>query len=288
MKPVLEKINVSHDCSFSVKKDVLPYIDTPWHYHPEYELVYIEKSHGKRFVGDSVDNFSAGDLAFLGPGLPHVWKNDDVFYKNIPELKAIAWVIHFNENVFGCDFFNLPEMASIKHVLKSSVRGLLIKSNEANKIAAIMKNMLEEMPVKRVTLLIEILSVLAHSKHLNYLASEGFTKSFSHDSDKLNLIFDYICTHFRDEIELDKLAAIGGMSKTSFCRFFKAKTKKTFSQFLNEIRLGYAKKLLMEGRLNVNQIGYECGYNNPSYFNRQFKQLEELTPLEFQMKHSAK
>lgn len=281
MSIILEEIPIKNEHSFRSKVDVLPHIKVPWHYHPEFELQYIEKSKGIRIVGDCIDTFTEGDMVFMGPNLPHVWKNDEHFYRKSPDLRAVAWVIHFRADVLGKDFFDLPEMSRIKRILELSARGIIIKGSTKYKIIQIWQKLNSANFTQRIIYLLQILDTLAQSDDLEHLASEEFAHIFNKSSNqKLYQIYEYISRNFQQRIDLEDIAHEAHMSKTAFCRFFKNKTGKTFSEFLNQMRINYARKLLIEGKLSISQIAYECGFNSPSYFNRQFKAHTDMAPKE--------
>ncbi len=281
MSLLLEEISIKNEHSFRSKIDVLPHIEVPWHYHPEFELIYIEKSKGTLIVGDCIDNFKDGDLLFIGPNTPHVMTNEKAYYKKNSELRAIAWVVHFKEDSFGKEFFLIPEMYRIKNFLAKSFQGVRISGSTKYKIIQHLKTLHSSDFSQRIIILLQILQILAQSDDLKYLASKNFVESFQQRSNKkLYKIYEYVSQNFQQKIELDEAARIANMSKTAFCRFFKNKTQKTFSEFLNEMRINYARKLLAEGSLTVAQIAYECGFNSPSYFNKQFKTLTGKAPLQ--------
>lgn len=281
MSIILEEIPIKNEHSFRLKIDVLPHIEVPWHHHPEFELFYIEKSKGSLVVGDCIDRFNDGDMIFIGPNTPHIMKNDDSYYQKDTELHAIAWVVHFKEDSFGKEFFLLPEMQRIRKFLIKSFQGVKIEGSSKYKIIQLLKTLHSSDYSQRIIILLQILQIIAQSEDLEYLASENFVESFKQASNqKLYKIYEYVSKNFQQKIELDEAARIANMSKTAFCRFFKSKTKKTFSEFLNEMRINYARKLLAEGKLSVSQIAYECGFNSPSYFNRIFKTATGQSPLQ--------
>ncbi|MDQ2180037.1 AraC family transcriptional regulator [Marinifilum sp. D714] len=285
MSLVLEEISVKKEHSFRSKIDVLPHIEVPWHYHPEYELIFIEKSHGTLVVGDCIDHFNDGDMIFIGPNTPHIMKNDDLFYSKESEERVIAWVVHFKEDSFGKEFFLLPEMKRIKEMLINSFKGIRIDGSTKYKIIQLLQNLHSSDYSQRIIVLLQILQLIAQSEDLEYLASDSFVESFKQSSNqKLYKIYEYVSENFQQKIDLDEAAKVANMSKTAFCRFFKSKTQKTFSEFLNEMRINYAQKLLAEGKLTVAQIAYECGFNSPSYFNKQFKAKTGYAPLEIRNK----
>jgi AraC-like DNA-binding protein len=282
MKLRLEKLTLEPKYSFVLQQDVLPYYPTPWHYHPEYELVLVVKSTGQRIVGDWIENFSDGDLVFMGPNLPHVYTNDPAYYEGNPDLLAEAIVVHFREDSFGRNFFSLPEMILVNKLFDQSKFGLKILGETRQRVAGMMHDMLGRSGHQRLIWLLTILEILSLSDDLLPLASPGFVQQpNTSGTDRITRVYEYIMTNFRRGISLTSVAEIASMSPPSFCRFFKACTRKSFSHFLNEVRIGYACKLLLEDKLNISQICYESGYNNISNFNRQFRKITGTSPLHY-------
>lgn len=282
MKPRQEKLILDPKYSFVLQKDVYPYYPTPWHCHPEYELVLVVKSTGKRTVGNHEEAFFDGDLVLLGPNLPHCYQNDSAYYENNPSLTAEAIVIHFNEDFLGKEFFNIPEMSPVRKLFHRSQCGLKILGETRQRVADMMHEMLNLNGYKRILHLLGILELLALSEEADVLASPGYVQQHAvADNDRITKVHDYIMANFRRNIGLADVAKIANMSVPTFCRFFKSCTRKAFSSFLNEIRIGYACKLLVEENYNISQICYESGFNNMSNFNRQFKRITDKSPLQY-------
>ncbi len=283
MNPILEKVTPASDCSFAIKEEILPYVKIGWHFHPEYELTLFTESSGKRFIGDNTDNFSAGDLLFLGPHLPHYMRNEEMYYKKIPHKRIRAIVVHFTGNFLGHAFFEIPEMAPVKRLLDSSLRGIHISGDTQVKVAGEMERLLKLKGFERLKCLLDILEMMANSGDQRLLASAGYRNTFSaDDAARINKIFDHLFLHFTEEITLADAASLIFMSTSAFCKFFKSRTGKTFTNILNEIRIGHACKLFIEKDVSVSEVCYSCGYNNLSYFNRRFKLITKYSPLDYQ------
>ncbi|MDN3549411.1 AraC family transcriptional regulator [Mucilaginibacter aquaedulcis] len=282
MKPLLLKVSSGPAHSFSVRHDVLPDINNRWHCHPELELIYFKKGNGTQFIGDSIKQFKAGDMVLVGSNLPHYWRFDDVYFSDeAPEVEMI--VVHFCENFWGDQFLQLPENKLIKVLLERSKRGLQISGNTKEKVAGELAAMLDTDGAERIIMLLKALNTMAVSNPANYLTSIGF--KYDHDeseNDRLNNIYEYSVRNFRKKIYLDEIAEIAGVSSNSFCRYFKSKTRKTYSQFIIEIKVGYACKLLIENKLNIKQLCYDSGFNNFSTFHKHFKQVTGKSPLIYQ------
>lgn len=285
VKPILRKIDAGRN-SFSIREDILPYLYNHWHYHPEVELTLIRKGRGTRLVGDSLEPFAEGDLILLGKNLPHLWRGDGIYFKKIPGLKMEAIAIHFQENCLGDGFFQLPEMKMIHDLLQKARRGIKLTGKLKADIVDKMEGMLRAKDAERITLLLDILHLIAVSSNTRILSSAGFTRYYDvSNTDRINLIYDYTFNNFQDKMTIADVAKISSISKHSFCRYFKTRTLKTYWQFLMEIRIGQACKFLIESDMSVAQVCYACGFNNLSNFNRYFKKLVRETPLQFAKEH---
>ncbi len=283
MLPKLEKILKSLNSSIAVKREVTPYMDYPWHYHPEYEIIFVEKSYGLRLMGNHVGNFNDGDLVFISSNLPHVWKNDRDFYVGNENLFVDVYVIHFLEDALAKGFFDLPELTKIKKLFLLGQQGLRIKGeDEIKKISELIKAVYKASGLDRLILFLTTLDTLANAESYELLSSVGYAKpAKTEDTERLNKIMNFTMERYHQKIDLDEVADLVNLTKPSFCRYFKSRTHKTYSQFLNEIRIANACKLLISKNMRISEICYETGYNNISHFNKQFKRITKLTAIEY-------
>ena len=281
MKPVLEHLSPEKEESFFAESFDFPYFGTPWHYHPEFELVLILESHGKRLIGTNVSNFQKNDLTFLGPNLPHIYKNPEAYYAQGSALRARSIVIHFLEKSLGLDFLALPQTHKIIRLFELSKQGMDITGKTKEQVILKMKHLLQVKGMDRLICLLNILNQLANTTEYNLISRPGIIGHNQVDAERLNRIFQFMLQNFSRRITLEEVADLVCMTRTSFCRFFQEHTKRTFSSYLTDIRLSHASKLLRESTSNIAQISYECGYSNLSNFNRQFKHNFLLTPKEY-------
>ena len=290
MKPQLLKVQTRADYSFSVREDIYPYFYDKWHYHQEYELIYIEKGFGTQFIGDSIKPFKEGDVLLVGSNLPHYWRCDDVYFQDSSNISVKAIVVHFKEDFWGKDFLNLPENLLVKEMLETSKRGLQINGKAKTEVIAILKEMLIAEGAEKIILLLKTLFVISKNTQLNQiLSSSGFTPLVeAKESERLDRIYKFTYTNFRRKISLSEVAAQACMSTHSFCRFFKSHTRKTYSEFLQEVRIGYACKLLIENKLSLAQVCYNSGFNNFTNFYKYFKLITGKTPQQYQKLHTRK
>lgn len=286
MQPMLIKVNVPQQASFSVNRyvheDRFPGI---WHFHNEYELTLILESSGSRMVGDNIDRFTEGDLVFIGKNLPHTWRNDALHSFE----KSEALVLHFLDHFCGRQFFEIPEMERVRRLLDRSHRGIRVGGKTRDEVAELLLKMEQTAGVNKVIQLLSVLNLLAASDDLSELSSEGFANSIDDSgSDRLNQVYEYVMNNFQEDITLVKVAAVANMSPTAFSRYFKNRTRKSFTRFLIELKIGYACKLLMKEEMTVAHVCYESGFQNLSNFNQQFKSIMGFTPKKYQLMHAGK
>ena len=282
MRPQLLIVPKGPNQSFSARHDIVPHFLNRWHYHVELELIYILNGEGTQFIGDHISRFSKGDMLLIGSNLPHYWRCDDNYFRDISELFAEAKVIHFLQDFLGEPFMNLPEIINISDLLKKAQQGLLIKGETKEKLKPFLLTIQATTSAKKIILLLEMLNLIATSTDLTLLSSSTFQNNYNKsETERLNDIYNHTMSNFKQKISLEEIASVACLSVNSFCRYFKSQTKKTYSQFLTEIRIGYACKLLIENRLTISKICLESGFNNFSNFNRYFKMVTGQCPLEY-------
>ncbi|GEP94549.1 helix-turn-helix domain-containing protein [Chitinophaga cymbidii] len=281
MKPALEHLPKEPGHSFVVRNFDYSYYPTPWHYHPEYEIVLVTESTGKRFIGDHLSDFGPGNLAFLGPNLPHHYRNDDRYYEAGSVLRAKSIVVHFTEASLGKDFLELPEAARLRKLFERSLCGLDINGKTHRKVCDRLHEMSGLAGLKRWLCLVDILLEIAESGSVTAITKSPLVGYNEKESRRLGDVFDWIMANFEHDIRLSEAAAIAEMNENAFSRFFSLRTRKTFSGFVQELRLQKAARLLIENELSVTEVCYECGYNNISNFNRQFLHHYHMNPMKY-------
>ncbi|TRZ41786.1 AraC family transcriptional regulator [Robertkochia solimangrovi] len=276
-KPALEVINPSFGSSFSlVKYDVNQNQNTSyWHYHPELELVYVNGGSGKRQIGSHISYYTNGDLILIGSNLPHCGFTDK-FTGNKNEF-----VIQLPPDFLG-DLINKPEMKNIRLILERCKGGLAFTGATKEKIGERIEYLAGLPNFDRFLGIMSILNDLQISEEYQILNASGFSiQADVQDNDRINIIFNYVKTNFQEQISLEKMADMSGMTVPSFCRYFKKMSGKTFTNFVNEYRLVHASKLLAEKPVSITEICYESGFNNFSYFNKSFKKFTGKSPSEY-------
>jgi AraC-like DNA-binding protein len=251
---------------------------TGWHFHPELELLYVIQGTGTRFIGDDIAPIRAGELVLIGENLPHAWQADQVGDGEVPR----AVVVQFRREFLGTDFFAIPEFAHLGRLLDRAAQGLLFAGETVPDVTDALLRLGTQPPMERIFTLLGVLDQLAARSDDRPLARPGFLEEYHRTSDeRIDRVYDFTLAQFGREITLRQAAGAAGMNEASFCRYFKAHTRKTYVEFLNEIRVGYACRQLLATDRDVAQICYECGFGTISNFNRRFKLVTGLTPTQY-------
>jgi len=264
----------------------IPCLDSSWHYHPQFELLYISQSFGIRFVGDSVSQFSPGELVLVGPNLPHLWRNDPSYYKEGDENRVKTIVIKFSRNFVGEGTFNNPEFLNIGQMLDESKFGISFGSIISRKLHNDLIGIIDLSPAEQSIKLLTILLSLSQSEDKYVLSSTDMRQYTTDNSQRIDDILKFISDNYSNDIGLDDVAEVACMTTNSFCRFFKRMTNKSYTQFLNEVRIRNAARLLVqEDNLSVSEVADIVGYTSITNFNRQFKQILNKTPRDYRQIH---
>jgi AraC-like DNA-binding protein len=287
VQAILRKIDSTDSNSFVARTDRFSYFYNKWHFHPEFELTYIIHGKGNRFVGDSIEFFEDGDLVLIGANLPHVWKNDSSYFEGRDDQIAMANVIQFLPKFFGETFYSLKELGNIRILFEKSALGLKIEGDTKVQVVHLMSKIFEtENSLKRLCILLEVLELIAVSEDLKQLSSQAFVDAYQKfDTQKINKVYEFTLNQYHRKILIEEAAMVATMSIPNFCKYFKSRTQKTYVQFLTEVRIGFACRMLIENKKSVQQIAFDCGFHNLSNFNRNFRLLKKMTPNDFKNNH---
>ena len=282
MKPQLLKFTNQPACSFGIRRDRVPMMNNCWHYHPEIELIHVVDGSGTHYIGDGVNNFGPGDLVMIGSNLPHYWRFDSNYLNGeSPDLTDIR-VIHFCDDFWGKDFLMLPENKILVSLFEKAKSGLIIRGTNKIRIQQIINEMLLIDGTKRLLLLIEVLLLIYKSEYKS-LSSNAFINNIkASENDRISAIYAFTFSNFERKFSIKEVAEAASISENYFCRYFKLRTKKTYSQFLSEVKIGHACRLLIENKMSIKQICFACGYQNFSSFHKFFKLITSQTPLAYQ------
>ena len=286
MKPHFHKVPITLQSSFSIRHDIKPDFGNVWHYHPELELHYNIKGEGVRFIGDNISNFAADEMVLLGENLPHTWRCKEEYFQNNPALNVEAMVIHFLPDCLGKHLLTLPEAYLLPKLFEKAKSGMIIYGQTKIELAKLMEKSLHANNLERIIILLTILKTLAETDEYHLITSKNtFYQSNESETLRINKICTYTLTNYKKDITLEEVASLSNLSITSFCRYFKLMTKKTYYDFLIEIRVSHACRFLIENKLPTEMICFNCGFNNVSNFYRHFKKVTGLTPLDYKRKY---
>ncbi len=282
MKPLIQKLPLSESTSFVAKTFRTPNFEVGWHQHIEYELILFTEGSGLSFVGNDVGEFEAGDIYFLGTNLPHT------FQKREPDMITSAVVVQFREDFWGKDFINIGESRSIKNLFETSMYGLKVNGKSKEQLFPLIKGLENANGFKRVLILGECLEIIAEAKEFTAVSTQEIKQFTNKDKECIDRIFQFTINSFRDTVTLTQVADIACLSIPAFCNYFKKSTKKTYIDFLNEVRIGYACTLLMDTKKSVIEICFESGYNTVANFHKQFFKIKKFTPLQYRKYFTSK
>jgi AraC-like DNA-binding protein len=276
MKATFEKIEPVFGNSFTIRQFTDCSNKPFWHFHPEYEIVYVSNGSGKRHIGDHISYYEDGDLIFLGPDLPHFG-----FTEGMSE-EHVEVVVQMKADFLGRDFWQKPEMEAIRQLFGRAEQGLSFYGHTKKLVGDRLVGMLELNNFDRLLELLSILQQLATSEEYNLLHATGFAVEVNaQDHDRMETIYAYVQENFQEEVSLEEVAKRINMTVPAFCRYFKKLTRKTFIEFVNEIRIAHACRALTDEHLSIAAVSFDSGFNNLSHFNKQFRLITGVSPREY-------
>ncbi|MDQ6842758.1 MAG: AraC family transcriptional regulator [Bacteroidota bacterium] len=253
--------------------------NAPLHSHPNYEMNFVIKGNGTRYIGNNIGDFEEGDLILLAPSVPHRWQNTSKKQHDYSSL-----VIQWGENFLGRDWLSTPEFKDIRRLLELSVKGIKFDKYIGKEIKKKQSDLLVLPPFEKLVLLLQLLNELAKSNEFKILCDEEFSFNNHIPNSRLDIICNFIKEKYSEKITLANAATLVNMSEGAFSKFFSQTTKKPFFSFLNEYRIKMARKFLSETDMRANEIGYACGYECLQFFYRQFMKYAECSPQTYRKK----
>lgn len=270
-KPVNEAVTYQEDSDITLYNKL--------HQHEEIQISFIKSGEGTVVIGDTITDYTAGDIIVIGSNLPHVFNSDTK-----SETPSFMMTLFFSKNSFGNNFFELNEFRTLKTFFKQLKYGLKLQSNQ-DKLKTLFFKLRISSKLEQFILLFEIIQLISSSKS-EQISSFVYQRNYKDDEGKrMSAIFDYTMLHLNESINLEKIASVANMTPNAFCKYFKQRTNKTYFQMLNEIRIEHACKLLLrEKELSISGVALQSGFQNISNFNRKFKLVKQLTPSDFRSK----
>ena len=281
MTASLKKISVKEDESFFIGIFQDNMEKSTWHYHNNYEISFITEGSGKRIVADSIEEFQPGDLVFIGRNLPHVWISDKEIHT--PTTRSLEMVfLQFTSEVFSSQLLSLPELKYVAKAIELSERGIQIVGQTLNEVSEIMLQLPYLKSFDRMLHFFRLMDIIGRSETNIPLASKEFLKlRFKTGNKRIAAIHEYLMNNYREEVDLKRLAELVNMAEGSLCRFFKMNMGMTVFEYLNQLKVELACKLLMDNDLSILEVCLDSGYNNLSHFNKQFRKINGIPPSEY-------
>jgi len=278
VKPQIQKLPLTESTSFVARTFRTPDFEVGWHQHAEYELILFTEGAGMAFVGNHIGEFDTGDIYFLAGNLPHTFRKRD------QDLITSAVVVQFREDFWGAGLMKLPEARLIRDLFVSSRQGLKLRLPLREKLAPLIRDLEHAEGFSRILLLGTCLEEIALSPDVTPLSTQEI-KNY-HDT-RIESVLQFTTDHFSDNVQLSQVAGIAGVSVKGFCAYFKRTTKKTYIDFLNEVRVGYACNLLLDTDQTITAICFSSGYNTIANFHKQFLKIKGLTPLQYRKAYAS-
>ncbi len=282
MKAQLINISLESKRTIQIKKVDQFHLDSPYHFHQLCELVWIEEGTGKRIIGDRIENYSAGDLVLMSPNLPHIWQNEPVPSSPKNKCRTRATVIYFPPD-FVLNLSDEPAIIRpIEQLIRNASRGIRFYGETHEKVTRILADISPHDGFRKLLSFFSVTDILSGSREFESIASVSYHNAHDEkDIQRFNEVYQFLIQNFRRDIRLEEVAAICHMAPTAFCRYFKSRTGKTFTEFLHEIRIGHACRLLQDKNNSISDSCYKSGYNNLASFNKLFKQINHKTPSDY-------
>ena len=281
MSASFEKIWVKDDESFIIGIFQDNKEKSTWHYHNNFEISFIIEGSGKRIVADSIEEFQPGDLVFIGRDLPHVWIVDKE--TQTPNSRTLEMVyLQFTSDVLTPQLLMLPEFKYISKAMALSERGIQIVGQTLNEVSELMLQLPYLRNFDRMLYFFKLMDIIGRSETNIQLASKEYLKMrFTTGNKRIAIIHEYLMNNYREQIDLKRLAGLISMAEGSLCRFFRMNMGMTVFEYLNQLKIELACKLLMDNDLSIFEICLDSGFNNLSHFNKQFKKINGVPPSEY-------
>ena len=280
IRPLIEKLTLAGTNSFLARTYCTPSFEVPWHQHIETEIILFNQGEGTAFIGNYIGHFKPGDVFVLGSNLPHM------FQKLRTDMEVSATVIQFTNDFWGTAFLELPETLAVQKLLQTALQGLQLQDECLQQLRRLLPQIEMAHGFERIIILCRCLQCIATTQQFGKVSSQVVKALNYKQRERIDKIYQYTINNFQELISLNTIAAIADMSVPAFCSYFKKCTKKTYIDFLNEVRIGYACRQLMETQKNIEAIGYESGFNTLANFNKQFLKIKKINPSQFRRQYS--
>lgn len=282
MKTIMnERLSISKSYPLKVRFFDYEHFSYPLHFHTEFEIIYIKDSTGTRFIGNNIAKYQGGDIFLIGSNLPHFMKSDDIYHSENSDLRVKGTIIQFEKEFMYHAINNYPHFVKIKHLFKDAQRGIYFASNKVPQLEVLLKKIPLESGLNQLLLFLEILQIMSESVNKQIISTTDFVNETIYDTVRIDRIITFLNSNYTRNVSLDEIASFAAMNTAAFCRYFKSKTGKSFKNYILDMRIGYACKLLLMEDISISQLSSECGFESISHFNKTFKKNTGAVPSRY-------
>lgn len=285
-KILKEQLCLSSTNPIKVRDYDYKYFSYPWHFHSEFELIYVEKGEGQCLVGEGVLSYNNYSVLLMGSELPHCMKSP-VIYEKDNDMRVKGVIIQFEKDFMRYSFSRYVQFVHIHNLLENAKRGFCVQLEKNSEVVTLLNTITKLEGLEQIICFLRLLETLSFQPHMEFASSFEYHSSFVQLKDKkIEKVISFLNRHYTSDISLDEVAAYIAMNKSAFCRYFKGKTGKTFKEYIMAMRISYACKLLVMNDMTISQIGQESGFESISNFNRYFKDVMKMSPKAYREKMS--
>lgn len=282
MKTIMnERLLISKSAPLSVRFFDYNHFTYPLHFHSEYEIIYIKESTGIRFIGNNISSFEAGDILLIGSNLPHFLKSDALYYSGNNNLRVKGTIIQFEKEFMYATIHHYPQFIKIKNLFLESQRGIYFARGRFKKLQLLLERIPSESGLSQLMLFLEILKEMSESKKHETISTSDFINETIYDTARIDKVISFLNKNYTRNISLEEIASFAAMNTSAFCRYFKSKTGKSFKNYILDMRIGFACKLLLMEDSSISQLSSECGFDTISHFNKTFKKNTGYVPSQY-------
>lgn len=272
------KIPKTGDPAILTQTDQGPFFYDTLHKHEDHQVTFIARGAGTLICGEYLGRFEAGDVFFFGSNQPHVLKCDEAYYHPDSEQNVRMVSIFFQDDSLGSRFLELNESRELKKFLIRARYGMKFSGKVKIPASELLEKSISKQGISLIVIFLELIDLLMSDPAPEYLSRELLPSMNDDEGQRMNAVVQYTLNHFKSPIGIDEISSVANMASNSFCRYFKLRTRKTYLNYLNEIRIAHACQLLQKDRLSVSQVAHLSGFKNLAHFNRSFKKVMQVTP----------
>lgn len=276
-----ERLPISKSAPLKARFFDYEHFTYPLHFHTEYEIIYIKEGTGTRFVGNNITKFQTGDILLIGSNLPHLMKSDEVYHSGNSNLRVKGTIIQFEKEFMYYAINHYPHFLKIKNLFQESQRGIYFAAASFPILQDLMEKIPLENGLNQLMLFLEILKEMSETENGQIISTTDFVNETIYDTARIDKIMSYLNKNYTRNVSLDEIASFAAMNASAFCRYFKSKTGKSFKNYILDMRIGYACKLLLMEDISISQLSSQCGFETISHFNKTFKKNTGYVPSQY-------